>query len=149
MTKHVLVTISGLHYDDSVMVMRGEGASDSIEIVNPATYYMKKGKHYIFFDEFVEGMPGTIKNRIIFDEGNQLEIHKTGLTNSRLFFEKGKINVTPYQTPYGELLMGTYTRSMDVDVQERLIDLRVRYSLDINGEKAAECDIQIRIEANE
>ena len=62
MTKNVLVTISGLHYDDSVMMVQEENSNEanSIEVTTPATYYLKNGKHYIVYDEVVEGIPGTI-----------------------------------------------------------------------------------------
>ena len=36
--------------------------------------------------------------------------YKSGITNSHMVFETDKINVTPYQTPYGDLLLGTYER---------------------------------------
>ena len=151
MTKNVLVTISGLHYDDSVMMVQEENSNEanSIEVTTPATYYLKNGKHYIVYDEIVEGIPGTIKNRIKIDEGKLLDITKSGITNSHMVFETEKINVTPYQTPYGDLLLGTYTKGMDIQIEEERIELQVRYSLDINGDKAADCDIRILIEANE
>ena len=38
---------------------------------------------------------------------------------------------------------------MDIQIEEERIELQVRYSLDINGDKAADCDIRILIEANE
>ena len=58
MTKEVLLTISGLHYD----TFPGEeyNESEPIEVITPATYYLKNGKHYVVYDEMVEGMPGII-----------------------------------------------------------------------------------------
>lgn len=147
MTKNVLVTISGLHSGDGVTATEGE--SEPIEVITPATYYFKNGKHYILYDEFVEGIPGTIRNRIKIRENELLEITKSGITNSQMVFEKDKINVTQYETPYGEITVGTYTRDLDVKVQEESIDVSVRYSLDVEREKIAECDIRINIRANE
>ena len=123
MTKNVLVTISGLHYDDSVMMVQEENSNEanSIEVTTPATYYLKNGKHYIVYDEIVEGIPGTIKNRIKIDEGRLLDITKSGITNSHMVFEIDKINVTPYQTPYGDLLLGTYTKGMDIQIEDLIV----------------------------
>lgn len=146
MTKEVLVTISGLHYDENIMPQE---ETEPIEVITPGTYYYKNGKHYILFEELVEGIPGTIRNRIKIKEGEMLEITKSGITNTHMLFEKGKINITPYETPYGEIVVGTYTREFDVDVQEKRIDVYVRYSLDVSGEKIAECDIRIRVDAKE
>lgn len=146
MTKDVLVTISGLHYDENIMM---HDESEPIEVITPAVYYFKNGKHYILYEELIEGIPGTIRNRIKIKEGEMLEVTKSGITNTRMLFEKGKINVTQYETPYGEIMVGTYTRELNVDVQEKQIDVYVRYSLDADGEKIAECDIRIKVEAKE
>ncbi|MCF2554295.1 DUF1934 domain-containing protein [Faecalicatena contorta] len=145
MTKDVLVTISGLHYDDNIMESAEE--NEAIEVITPATYYFKNGKHYVLYDEVVEGIPGTIKNRIKIQEGKMLEITKSGITNSQMVFEKDKINVTQYATPYGEITVGTYTRDLRVDVSEGNIDVYVSYSLDVEREKLAECDIRMNIRA--
>ncbi len=68
MTKDVLVSISGHHTD--IMAEPEEtpeamkSGRDAIEVVTPASYYCKDGKHYIIYDEVLEGMAETIKNRI-------------------------------------------------------------------------------------
>ncbi len=147
MTKNVLITISGLHYDESALLP--EEDNEPIEVMAPALYYLKNGKHYIFYEEPVEGVPGTIKNTIKIKEGEALEIIKSGLANTRMVFEKDKINITPYEIPYGELMVGIYTTQLDVEVQERQIDVYVRYSLDVNGEKLAECNIRMKVEAKD
>ena len=146
MTKEVLLTISGLHYD----TFQGEeyDENEPIEVITPATYYLKNGKHYVIYDEMVEGMPGTIQNKIRIAGNNLLEIKKSGLANTKMVFEKDKINMTQYETPYGELMVGIFTKNMLIDVTERNIDVRVNYELDINSEKVADCDIKMNIRAN-
>lgn len=147
MTKEVLLTISGLHYD----TYPGEDAQnedEAIEVITPATYYQKNGKHYVVYDEVVEGMPGTIRNMIRISEDGCLEISKSGLSNTRMVFEKDRIHMTPYETPYGELMVGVYTTMMQVDVEEQNINVNVRYALDINSEKVANCNIRMNIRAN-
>lgn len=144
MTKEVLLTISGLHYDS----LPDEDENEPIEVITPATYYLKNGKHYVIYDEMVEGMPGTIQNKIRIAGNNLLEIKKSGLANTKMVFEKDKINMTQYETPYGELMVGIFTKNMLIDVTERNIDVRVNYELDINSEKVADCDIKMNIRAN-
>ncbi len=147
MTKDVLLSISGLHYEALPSEENPDGDDEPIEVLSPATYYCKNGKHYVFYDELVEGIPGTIQNKIRISD-DLLEITKSGLTNTRMVFEKDKINMTEYETPYGGLLVGIYTRDMQVDVQEREIGVSVSYALDVNGEKVADCDIRMNIRAN-
>ena len=76
MTKDVLLSISGLHYD--VAGVTEEDENEPIEVITPAAYYFKNGKHYVIYDEVVEGMPGTIKNKIRIAEDGKLEIMKSG-----------------------------------------------------------------------
>ena len=144
MTKEVLLTISGLHYDS----LPDEDENEPIEVITPATYYLKNGKHYVIYDEMVEGMPGTIQNKIRIAGNNLLEIKKSGLANTKMVFERDKINMTQNETPYGELLIGIFTKNMQVDVTEKNIDVCVNYELDINSEKVANCDIKMNIRAN-
>ena len=49
LTKNVLITISGLHYDESALLP--EEDNEPIEVMAPALYYLKNGKHYIFYEE--------------------------------------------------------------------------------------------------
>ena len=146
MTKEVLLSISGLHYD--VPTESAEEDNEPIEVITPATYYYKNGKHYIIYEELVEGLPGTIKNKVRISEG-MLEIIKSGISNFHMVFEKDKINMTPYETPYGELLVGVDTRDMKMDIQENEIDIHILYDLDINGEKVADSEITMSVRAKQ
>lgn len=146
MTKDVILTISGLHYD----TFSGQDEeNEPIEVITPASYYLKNGKHYIVYDEVVEGIPGTIKNKIRITGDEMLEIMKSGISNTHMTFEKDKIHMTQYETPYGELMVGAYTRDMKVSERENRMDVRVSYVLDINGEKVADCNISMNVRANE
>lgn len=88
----------------------GPDAEDVIEVVTPATYYEKNGKHYILYDEVVEGVSGTIKNKIKISGTDSVEIMKSGLSNTHMIFEKNKKNLTYYKTPYGQMLVGLKDR---------------------------------------
>lgn len=107
MTKDVIVSISGLHMDMVANAFREE--EDAIEVVTPASYYWRNGKHYILYDEVLEGMGGTIRNKIKITGTDSLEIMKTGASNTHMVFEKNKKNLTYYRTPYGQLLVGLNT----------------------------------------
>ena len=72
---------------------------EAIEVVTPASYYWKNGKHYILYDEVIEGMSGTIKNKIKITGTDSVEIMKTGMSNTHMVFEKNKKNLTYYRTP--------------------------------------------------
>lgn len=145
MTKDVLLSISGMHMD--MLSGMPDEANEPIEVVTPANYYQRNGKHYVIYDEVVEGMPGTIKNKIKISGDNSMEIMKTGISNTHMVFEKNKKNLTYYQTPYGQMLVSVNTRSMEVNVTEENIGVRVDYELDVNHEPLADCQIKMEIYA--
>lgn len=141
MTKDVLLKITGIH---------DEAGSDSseageLEVITRASYYTKKNKHYLFYDEPVEGSASVIKNKIQYEEGGKLEIVKSGATNSHLTFEDGKLNVSDYSTPYGQLVVGTHTKRLIFDVAEDVLKIEVAYELDINGAKLADSEIYMTV----
>ena len=146
MTKDVLVSISGKHIDIMNEPAQGfETGDDSIEVVTPANYYCKNGKHYIIYDEVLEGMAGTIRNKNKITGTDSIEIMKSGVSSSHMIFEKNKKNQTYYRTPYGQMLIGVNTKNMEVSVNEDKINVRVDYELDVNHEPMADCKIKMNI----
>ena len=146
MTKDVLVSISGKHIDIMNDPLEGyETGDDAIEVVTPADYYCRNGKHYIIYDEVFEGMTGTVKNKIKITGEDSVEIMKSGLSSSHMVFEKNKKNLTYYRTPYGQMLVGINTRKMEISVEEDKIDVLVDYELDVNHEPLADCKIKMSI----
>ena len=146
MTKDVLVSISGKHIDIMNDPVEGyETGDDAIEVVMPANYYCRNGKHYILYDEVLEGMAGTIKNKIKITGTDSVEIIKTGVSSSHMVFEKNKKNLTYYRTPYGQMLVGVNTKKMEIDVKDDKIDVQVDYERDVNHEPLADCKITMNI----
>lgn len=144
MTKDVLVAISGLQIADA----DAEKDAQPIEVINSGEYYLKNGKHYIIFDEVMEGFDGVTKNRIKID-GDYLELKKNGVSNVHMVFEKNKKNITCYETPFGNIMMGINANRFDFNETEQNISLDVDYTLDINYQSYAECKIQIRVTSKE
>lgn len=146
MTKDVLVSISGMHEEIvAVAPEMQEDENEAIEVVTPATYYFKNGKHYIVYEEVVEGASGVIKNRIKITGEDCVEIVKSGLSNSHMVFEREKKNQTYYKTPYGQMLIGVNTRQLKIDYEEDRIGIQIDYELDVNHEPMADCKIKMDI----
>ena len=142
MTKDVLVSISGLQMAVNVMESNDD---EPIEVVSAGTYYFKDGKHYIFFEEVAEGIPGVTKTQIRLTGKETLEVMKKGISNMHMVFEKGKTNRCFYRTPLGELNLGICTSELIVDAQEDNINVRAEYALDVNYDPLADCTIRINI----
>ena len=145
MTKDVLLSISGLHQDVTGIEAQGdEPGSEPIEVIVPASYYEKNGKHYVIYDELVEGIPGTIKNKVRILDDQKVEIIKSGITNTHMVFEKDKINMTQYETPYGEMMIGVFTKDIQFEEQDEKITVHVNYA----HQRRSCCRLQYRHKNN-
>ena len=140
MTEEVLVSIKGMQ----VLAMDD---GDEVEVVTSGKYLHKNGKHYISYEEVMEGMEGTIQNLIKLD-ADGMEVTKRGLTNVHMVFEKDKKNVTCYETPFGNLMVGIAATNIDVKNDEKNIAVTVNYALDINYEHL-DCTINMSVQSKD
>ena len=111
-------------------------------------YYKKNDKHYVIYDEVIEGYEGTTRNLIKVGQ-DCLDITKKGVTNVHMIFEKNKKNVTYYYTPFGSILIGIDAKQVEVEETEENIDVKVNYDLEINYEFLANCNITMNIKAKD
>lgn len=143
MTKDILLTISGLQF-----AAQEDGVGEPVEVITPGDYYKRNDKHYVLYDEVMEGFDGTTKNIIKIGE-DCLDITKKGVANVHMIFEKNKKNVTYYYTPFGSLLIGIDAKNVKIAETEENIDVTVNYDLEINYEFLANCNITMNIKSKE
>lgn len=141
MTKDVIVKISGLQF-------AGEEDSDSVEVITSGTYYKKNGKHYVLYEEVMEGTTDITKNVIKIGE-NSMEVTRKGPASVHMVFEKDKKNVSYYYTPFGNLLIGIDAKKIQIDESEMDINVKVNYGLEINYEHVADCHIIVDVKSKE
>lgn len=139
MTKDILLKIKGLQF------LEGD-QEEQLEVITAARYFERNGKHYIKYDEVLEGFDGTVKNLIKLNDSS-LEISKQGLANVHMVFEETKKNMTYYDTPYGNLLVGISATDIAVNTSEDQIDVKVDYALEVNYEHLADCTISMNIQS--
>ena len=137
MTKDVLVKISGLQFAE-------DQDNGPVEIITTGNYYKKNGKHYILYDEVQEGFDGVTKSVIKVND-DFLDVNKKGVTNVHMMFEKNKKNMSYYNTPFGNLLVGINATDVKVNETEDNIDIKVDYQLEVNYEHLAECSISMNL----
>ena len=141
MTKQVLLTISGLQ-------MMGEEHQEPVEIVTAGDYYYRNGKHYVLYDEVIEGTTGHIQNTVKIGP-ESLEVMKKGLSNVHMVFEKNRKNLSCYDTPFGSMMVGIQTGFIDIQESENSIDVQVKYALELNDEYLADCHIRMNIQSKD
>lgn len=141
MTKDVLITISGLQ-------LLGDGEQEPVEVISGGDYFYKNDKHYILYEEVMEGFQGITKNMIKIKE-DSLSITKKGVSNVEMVFEKNKKNITCYETPLGALMVGITANSIVITESEDSIHVSIEYALDVNYEHLADCTIKMEIHSKE
>ena len=141
MTREVLVSVKGLH------VME-EAAEDEIEMISAGKYYYRNGKHYILYDEPVEGTKEVIQNLIKLQDG-KMELQKKGPLRTQMVFERDRKNTSWYFTPYGNMMAGIEVTEMKVSESSDLIEVNVDYSLEMNYEHIADCSIAVKVMAKD
>ncbi|MDY3249016.1 MAG: DUF1934 domain-containing protein [Candidatus Choladocola sp.] len=141
MTEDIIVSVKGLHTMENV-------DEEEIEVISAGKYYFKNGKHYILYEEMAEGSNEAIQNRITLRDGI-LEVRKKGPVSANMVFERGRKNMSWYNTPFGNLLAGVDVVSMEVTEEENLLEAVVQYELEVNYERVADCRIQIRVMAKD
>lgn len=145
MTKNILLKISGLQFSAD---NNDPNEPEPVEIIAPGEYYFKNGKHYIMYDEFMEGFDSVTKN-VLKLQDDSLEITKRGSSNVHMVFEKDKKNMTCYTTPFGSMLMGIDARSISIKESEKEIHAQIEYGLDVNYEHLADCTIDLVVQSKE
>ncbi len=139
MTKDVLLSITGLYAEDNE-------TSDSIESLSPAEFYVKEDVYYIFYEEIIDGMVGITKSRIKYQD-KCFELTRKGEMNVHLLFEEGKKTLNTYQMPYGTLVVGLDTKSIEKTESEDEIKIHIAYTMEINYQQVSDTDIDVVIKS--
>lgn len=137
MTKEVLISVKGLSTSP-------ENESDTVEIISPGEYYFRNGKHYVMYEELLEGQTEMTKT-VIKMADDFMEVTRKGPVAVHMMFERNKKNVTYYNTPVGSLLIGIEASKIDFTADEDEIVTKVLYSLEMNYEHISVCDIEVKV----
>lgn len=136
MTKEVLLSIKGLQVSE-------DSQKDTVEVIAPGEYFNRNNKHYLLYDEVVEGQVEEPVKNVIKIGTDILEVTKKGPLSVHMVFEKNKKNITYYTTPFGSLLIGIEASNIEVEESEEEIRASVDYKLDMNYEFVANSHIEI------
>lgn len=143
MTKDVLISIAGLQYE-----MEGD---EAIEMISAGEYYFRNHKHYVIYEELLEeseSITSTVKCSIKITN-ERIEVIKKGPAAVHMIFEIGQNHMTYYSTPFGDLMIGVTTKSIELHEKENLIEAKLTYALDMNYQFVSDCNLVIKIMARE
>ena len=66
-----------------------------------------------------------------------------------MVFEKNKKNITCYETPFGNMMLGINASDIQITEEEDAISVDVKYALELNYEHLADCSIRMAIQSRE
>ena len=136
MNKDVLITISGLQFEST--------GDEPIEMITVGDYYKKNDKHYVVYEELLDGTEDLTKNIIKFDESG-LDLKRNGAVNVHMAFDKDRRTENSYNTPFGNILIGVDTSAISFNESEDCISVAVNYALDVNYEFLSNCKLKLEI----
>ena len=154
MTKDVLISFSSIQSDlggaeadiEEPEVDKKVTGVSKTELVIKGLYYNKNEKHYLLYNEVMEGFKEPVKTKVIFGV-EDLEIIRSGPVNVRMFFQENKKNMTSYKTPYGNILLGINTKNMSILDNHDIIMVSVEYTLEADNKPISDCCITIKIQS--
>ena len=136
MTKDVYVTIKGLQFADD--------DSDIIEVINIGQFSEINHSVYIKYDEVIEGESMVSHNLIkISDDG--VEITKKGPVTAHMSFVPNQKTMTYYETQFGNLYLGIFARTVEIEKTDSKITIEIEYSIEVNYEQISECNVSVVI----
>lgn len=117
----------------SSIIVNLQDEPEVMAIETEATYYHKDVRHYVYFEENVDGQ--FIKNLYKFNQG-QFYMSKQGGISVEMNLTMGEIARVQYKTPYGGIPMLVETKKLILEERDDLIRIKIEYTLSIQeGEK--------------
>ena len=138
MTKDVLVSVRGAHIAD--------GETNNLEVITAGSYYFKNGKHYIIYDEILEGEEGSIRNTIKAN-ADSVDMIKGGDARAHMIFQENRPNVSCYVTPYGQMIVGVTTDRIKINEGPDHLKIQIDYTLELNYEQTSQSHIEIDVKS--
>ncbi|SFR62224.1 DUF1934 domain-containing protein [Anaeromicropila populeti] len=143
MTRDVIISIKGLQFE--------AGEDESVELIATGQYFYKNQKHYVLYEEVIgdEDQQGGISKNTIKISNQQVDIIKDGCASVHMIFEVDKKNMTYYNMPFGNILIGIYTNKIAVKEEDNQIEVQLEYDLEVNYTHVSECTISIKVLSKE
>ncbi len=135
MDKNIILTIKGSHRNM-------DGEDRSIELVTQGRLFKKNDAYYIEYEESeLSGMQGT-KTQISIKDGTVM-MERFGKYPSQLLFEKGKMYINSYETPYGSIQIEVYPTRVHHELDDNGGKLDLEYQLGIDGRFVSSNELQL------
>lgn len=103
--------------------------------------------YVLYTEKMEEGQTAAEVKSLLKIEGEPacVRLKRSGAVSWNMLFEQGTRHVSEYRTPYGALSAGVETKIVTVEKGQEKTSLLLAYALFIQGEKQADCRLEIEI----
>lgn len=133
-----LITING--FQQTV----GDTDSDNVELITTGEFEFENGLYYIDYEESeATGLDGCHTNIEI--GMDYVSLQRTGAITTDMLYIEGKKTYSMYNTPFGQMMVGIYTKKLDIDIDEKGGNISIEYSLDLNDKPCGNNNLKINV----
>jgi len=139
MKQEVLITLRG------TQTIPGE-KPETVELMTRGTMTGRNGKFAISYVETeLTGTAGVVSTFLILNP-HRVVLTRDGPIKSRMVFVEGVKDESIYDLGFGSLLLGVYTRKIEVDLSETGGRLFIDYSVEIEQSQTSRNSYEILVE---
>jgi len=139
MKQEVLITLRG------TQTIPGE-KPETVELMTRGTMTGRNGKFAISYVETeLTGTAGVVSTFLILNP-HRVVLTRDGPIKSRMVFVEGVKDESIYDLGFGSLLLGVYTRKIEVDLSEAGGRLFIDYSVEIEQSQTSRNSYEILVE---
>ncbi len=122
---------------------------DTISFTTVGGYMSTKtGNRLIRYKEYDPDNPSVHLTTMIKVENKQISIIRNGDLKGQLILELDKRHQCYYPTPLGSVIVGIYTKKMDIDMNNSGGKISVEYTLDFDSTVVSENTFAINVRKN-
>ena len=119
-----------------ILSIRGQQTFENMEpevteLVTEGTLHMDEGSNVTltYQESELTGLEGTRTSVMVMPD--QVVVDRDGMLTGRMVFREGARDSYPYQTPYGQMMLGIDTRSIRPNFNENGGDVEIDYITDL------------------
>lgn len=138
MKQEVLITVRGTQVTDN--------GPETVELMTRGTMTGRNGKFAISYVETeLTGTPGVVSTFLILNP-NRVVLTREGAIKSRMAFVKGVKDESLYDLGFGTLLLGVYTKDIQVELSEQGGRLFIDYTVELEQAITTQTSYEVLIE---
>ncbi len=122
------------------------GETDEICLTTMGTYVKKGDNRYIIYQEYDQetGQP-TQSSTLKIMSNDSINLMRNRIYRTNLVLEAGKRHLCQYGTQFGSIMLGVFTQSVNIALDDHGGSLEAKYTLDIDTSLASENEILITV----